>query len=65
MAWLPITNSLPGDACPRCDRGELYVRSSRPTGDRWQLQYLWCTNCPATLKARMDRRYLTRARKVL
>ena len=34
MAWLPITDSLPGDACLRCDRGQLYVRSSRPTGIR-------------------------------
>lgn len=27
MKWLSITDSLPGDACPRCDRGELYVPS--------------------------------------
>ena len=65
MAWLPITDSLRGDACMRCSRGELYVRSSRPTGIRWQLQYLWCTNCSATFKTRIDRRQLTRARKVL
>jgi hypothetical protein len=28
MAWLQITDSPPGDACPRCNRGELYVRGS-------------------------------------
>ena len=65
MKWLPITDTLPGDACPRCDRGELYVRSSRPTGLCKQVRYLWCTNCPVTLKALTDRRDLTRARKVL
>lgn len=65
MVWLKITDSSRGDACPRCDRGELYVRSSRPTGIRWQVQYRWCTNYPATFKARVDRRYLNCARKVL
>ena len=65
MAWLPISNSLPGDACPRCERGELYVRNSRPTGPRWQLQYLWCTHCQATFKARTDRRHLPRAWKAI
>ncbi len=65
MKWLPITDALPRDVCPRCDRGELYVRSSRQAGDRWQVQYLWCKNCTATFKARTDRRYLIRTRKVL
>ncbi len=65
MKWLPITDALPGDACPSCDRGELYVRSSRATGVRWQLQYLRCKNCFASFKARTERRYLSRARKVL
>jgi hypothetical protein len=65
MQWLPITDSLPGDPCPDCDRGELYVRSSRPTGIHWQIQYLRCRNCFATFKARIDRHCLTRTRKVL
>jgi hypothetical protein len=65
MAWLPFTESLPGDGCPRCERGTLYVRNSRPFGSRWQLQYLWCTNCPVTFKARADRRCLPRLRKVV
>jgi hypothetical protein len=63
MTWLPISSALPGDACPSCERGELYVRSSRPTGIRWQLQYLRCKTCLATFKARNERRYLARARK--
>jgi hypothetical protein len=46
MAWLPITDSFPGHACPSCDRGELYVRSSRPTGIRWQVQYLGTPSRP-------------------
>jgi hypothetical protein len=62
VAWLQITDALPGDACPLCDRGELYVRSSRPVGQRWQVQYLWCKSCPATFKARVERRHLARAR---
>jgi hypothetical protein len=65
MPWLPITEALPSDACPRCDHGELYVRSSRSANARWQAQYLWCNKCPATFKARADRRFLSRARKVL
>jgi hypothetical protein len=41
MAWLPITNALPGDVCPRCGRGELYIRSSFPAdlariGAKWE-----------------------------
>ena len=64
MAWLRITDALAGDTCPRCDRDVLYVRSSRRTGDRWQLQYLWCKNCMATFKTRVERRYLPRARNV-
>ena len=65
MKWLPITDSFPGDACPRCDRGELYVRSSRQTGACFQVRYLRCTNCPVTFKTLTDRRDLNRARKVL
>lgn len=37
MAWLRITDALTGDTCPRCDGDVLYVRSSRRTGDRWQV----------------------------
>jgi hypothetical protein len=65
MKCLPITDSYPGKICPYCDRGDLYVRSSRRTGSRWQIQYLWCSNCPATFKARTDRDQLCRFRKVL
>ncbi len=43
-----------GDACPRRDCGELNICSSRPTGDRWQLQYLRCKNCLATFKTRVE-----------
>lgn len=63
MSWLQITDLLSGDICPLCDRGELYVRSSRRTGDRWQVRYLWCKNCAATFKARAHRRHLTCALK--
>lgn len=65
MTWLPITDAVSGNACPRCKRGALYVRNSRRTGPCWQLRYLWCSNCPATFKARVDRRRLNRSPKVV
>ena len=65
MPWLLITESLPGDECPHCERGTLYVRTSRRTGSRWQLQYLWCSYCPSTFKVRADRRHLHRSSKVV
>ncbi len=65
MSWLSITDALPGDACPQCERGLLYVRTSRPCNENWQVQYLWCTHCQTTLKSRVDRRELTRVRKVV
>ena len=51
MAWLPIIGSLTGDVCPRCDRGKLYVRSTRRTGDPGQVQYLCCSNFPARFES--------------
>lgn len=52
MTWLPITDAAPGDVCPRCDRGTLFIRSSRPSGPAWRLRYLRCKCCRARFKAR-------------
>jgi hypothetical protein len=64
MTWLPITDAAPGEICPRCDRGTLFIRNSRPATPRWQVQYLWCTHCPVTLKSMVERNEL-RLRKVV
>jgi DNA-directed RNA polymerase subunit M/transcription elongation factor TFIIS len=63
VSWLQIVDSLTGDACPSCGRGELYIRSRRRTSERWQLQFLRCKKCSATFKARTERRCLLRARE--
>jgi hypothetical protein len=65
MIWLAITDAFPRNLCPRCERGMLYVRSSRRSGAHWQLQYLWCTTCPATFKSRVERCRLKRKSKVV
>jgi len=65
MAWLPITDVIPGEVCPQCERGLLYVRNSRPANQRWQVQYLWCTHCPTTFKSLVERCELPRVRKVV
>ncbi len=52
MTWLPITDAAPGEICPRCDRGTLFIRSSRQTGQSWRLRYLRCKSCRSTFKAR-------------
>lgn len=65
MRWLRITRLQPGDACPKCKRGSLFVRSSRPSGLHMQLRYLRCKNCRSTFKGEADRGKLRRAKKVL
>ncbi len=60
MSWLKVTNLRPGDSCPKCDRGTLYVRTSRAAGESFQTRWMWCSRCAATFKTLVDRAELRR-----